>query len=50
LDSGKAVLLKYGFVSNDMYFDLMALLIFSVLANIFGYIGILRRMKKQPAY
>lgn len=50
LNSGKEVLMKYGFVSNNLYFDLTVLLLFSVVANILGYIGILRRMKKQPAY
>ena len=50
LDNGKAVLNKYGFVSSDLYFDIMILLVFSLLANIFGYFGILKRMKKQPAY
>ncbi|XP_022169227.1 protein scarlet-like [Myzus persicae] len=50
LDNGKAVLNKYGFVSSDLYFDIMILLTFCLLANIFGYFGILKRMKKQPAY
>jgi len=50
LDNGKAVLNKYGFVSSDLYFDIMTLLTFCLLANIFGYFGVLKRMKKQPAY
>lgn len=50
LNNGKAVLRKYGFVSSDLTFDLIVLLIISVLAHIFGYFGILKRMKKQPAY
>ncbi|KAL5236302.1 hypothetical protein ACI65C_003712 [Semiaphis heraclei] len=50
LDNGKAVLNKYGFVSSDLYFDITILLTFCLLANIFGYFGVLIRMKKQPAY
>ncbi|VVC31665.1 ABC transporter-like,P-loop containing nucleoside triphosphate hydrolase,AAA+ ATPase domain,ABC [Cinara cedri] len=50
LDSGKAVLNKFGFVSEDLYFDLMVLITFSLLGNIFSYFGIVQRMKKQPAY
>ncbi|XP_025207194.1 protein scarlet-like [Melanaphis sacchari] len=50
LDTGKAVLNKYGFISSNLYFDIMMLLTFCLLANIFGYFGVLKRMKKQPAY
>lgn len=50
LNNGKSVLNKYGFVSDDLYFDLLILLAFCVVANILGYFGILKRMKKQPAY
>lgn len=50
LDNGKAVLIKYGFISEDLNFDITILLTFFVLGNIFGYFGILKRMKKQPAY
>lgn len=50
LDNGKAVLNKYGFVSDNLYFDIMALLTFFVIANLLSYFGVLRRMKKQPAY
>jgi hypothetical protein len=50
LDNGKAVLNKYGFISSDLYFDIMTMLTFCLLANICGYFGVLKRMKKQPAY
>lgn len=50
LDNGKSVLFKYGFVSENFSFDLIVLLVISFLAIVFGYFGILRRMKKQPAY
>ncbi|XP_001942858.2 protein scarlet [Acyrthosiphon pisum] len=50
LDNGKAVLNNYGFVSSDLYFDITILLTFCLLANILGYFGVLKRMKKQPAY
>jgi len=50
LNNGKSVLIKYGFVSDDLYFDLSTLLAFCVVANILGYFGVLKRMKKQPAY
>jgi len=50
LDNGKAVLNKYGFVGENLNFDLMLLLLFSLLANILGYIGVLKKMRKQPAY
>eukprot|EP00102_Acyrthosiphon_pisum_P025404 XP_016662614.1 PREDICTED: protein scarlet isoform X2 [Acyrthosiphon pisum] len=50
LDSGKAVLRKYGFKSTELYSDMVILLIFSLLANIFGYLSALKKMKKQPAY
>lgn len=50
LDNGKAVLNKFGFISEDLYFDLMVLVTFSLFANIFSYFGIVQRMKKQPAY
>ncbi|KAF0761523.1 protein scarlet-like [Aphis craccivora] len=50
LDNGKAVLNKYGFISSDLYFDIMTLLLFCLLANILGYFGVLKKMKIQPAY
>ncbi|CAI6363772.1 unnamed protein product [Macrosiphum euphorbiae] len=50
LDNGKAVLNNYGFVSSNLYFDITILLTFCLLANILGYFGVLKRMKKQPAY
>lgn len=50
LDNGKAVLDKYGFVNDDLYFDLITLLTFCVIANILSYFGVLKRMKKQPVY
>jgi len=50
LDNGKAVLNKYGFISSDLYFDIMIMVTFCLLANIFGFFGVLQKMKKQPAY
>ncbi|KAL4092517.1 hypothetical protein QTP88_027016 [Uroleucon formosanum] len=50
LDNGKAVLNKYGFISSNLYFDITILLTFCLLGSIFGYMGVLRRMNKQPAY
>lgn len=50
LDSGEAVLNKYGFKSKHIYTDLTVLLVFSFSANVLGYVGLLRRTKKRPAY
>lgn len=50
LNSGQAVLNKYGYISSALYLDLTILISFSILANVLGYIGVLRKMKKQPAY
>ncbi|XP_022162902.1 protein scarlet-like [Myzus persicae] len=50
LDSGKAVLRKYGYISTEIYSDMVILVIFSLIANIFGYLSVLKKMKKQPAY
>ncbi|XP_060864829.1 protein scarlet-like [Metopolophium dirhodum] len=50
LDSGKAVLRKYGYISSEIYSDMLILVIFSLLANIFGYFNVLKKMKKPPAY
>lgn len=50
LSNGKAVLDKYGFVSEEFNSNLMILFIFSIFANVLSYVGVLNRMKKQPAY
>lgn len=50
LDSGKAVLRKYGYISSEIYSDMVILAIFSLIANILGYFSVLKKMKKQPAY
>jgi len=50
LDSGKAVLRKYGFISSELYSDMVILAIIGILANIMGYFSVLKKMKKQPAY
>jgi len=50
LDSGKAVLRKYGFISSELYSDMVILAVIGILANIMGYFGVLKKMKKQPAY
>ncbi|XP_050436073.1 protein scarlet-like [Adelges cooleyi] len=50
LDSGKAVLLSYGFSSDHLYYDLILLIVISVFVNVLGYFGILMRIKKPPAY
>lgn len=50
LENGKAVLNKYGYVKDELYFDLLILATFSVLANILSYFGVRKKMKKQPAY
>ncbi|XP_060853395.1 protein scarlet-like [Rhopalosiphum padi] len=49
LDNGKAVLNKYGFISSDLCFDIMTMLTFCLLANICGYFGVLKRMKKTTS-
>ncbi|XP_027845081.2 protein scarlet-like [Aphis gossypii] len=50
LNSGKAVLRKYGFISSELYSDMVILAIIGILANIMGYFSVLKKMKKQPAY
>ncbi|XP_026807077.1 protein scarlet-like isoform X1 [Rhopalosiphum maidis] len=50
LDSGKAVLRKYGYISSELYSDMMILALVCILTNIFGYFRVLKKMKKQPAY
>jgi len=50
LNSGKAVLRKYGFISSELYSDMVILAIIGILANIMGYYSVLKKMKKQPAY
>jgi len=50
LNSGKAVLRKYGYISSELYSDMVILALVCILANIFGYFRVLKKMKKQPAY
>ncbi|XP_050533144.1 protein scarlet-like [Daktulosphaira vitifoliae] len=50
LDNGQAVLNHYGFVSENLYMDIVILLIITIIANILAYFGILLRIKKQPPY
>jgi len=50
LNSGKAVLRKYGYISSEIYSDMVILVLFSLIANILGYFSVLKKMKKQPAY
>lgn len=50
LSNGKAVLDKYGFDDEELNLNLVILFIFSIFANVLSYVGVLSRMKKQPAY
>jgi len=50
LDNGEAVLNSIGFKSKNIYFDLSILFLFSLLAFIFGYIGVFRKIKAQAVY
>jgi len=46
----EAVLRKYGFISSEIYSDMVILVIFSLLTNILAYFSILKNIKKQPGY
>lgn len=50
LSDGKEVLIKYGYISTELNFNLLILASIGIIANILSYFGILRKMKKQPAY
>lgn len=50
LDSGEAVLNNYGYASDDLYLDLTILVLFIVIANVLGFVGVLKKLKEQPAY
>ncbi|XP_025410362.1 protein scarlet-like [Sipha flava] len=50
LDSGEAVLNKYGYASDDFYLDLIILILFIVVGNVLGFFGVLNKLKEQPAY
>lgn len=50
LDSGKAVLTKYGYIASEFYTDIWILVLFCIAAQVYSYIGVLKKMKRQPAY
>ncbi|VVC31663.1 AAA+ ATPase domain,P-loop containing nucleoside triphosphate hydrolase,ABC transporter, conserved site,ABC [Cinara cedri] len=50
LRDGKEVLMNYGYNSDRFYLDLIILVLFYFTLYAFGYYGLLRRIKKQPAY
>uniref|UniRef100_A0A2S2Q7P3 Protein scarlet n=1 Tax=Sipha flava TaxID=143950 RepID=A0A2S2Q7P3_9HEMI len=50
LRNGKEVLLSYGYDIDRFNTDLLLLVTFYILSYAFGYYGLLRRTKKQPAY
>lgn len=50
LDSGQAVLNKYGYIIEEFNCDLIIMVSFSVIATVVCYFGVLTKLKKQPAY
>lgn len=50
LRNGKEVLLSYGYDINRFNTDIIILGVFYVVSYMFGYYGLLKRTKKQPAY
>lgn len=50
LHNGKEVLLSYGYDISHFDMDLIILGIIYFASYLFGYYGLLKRTKKQPAY
>ncbi|VVC40125.1 Hypothetical protein CINCED_3A015275 [Cinara cedri] len=50
LDSGTAVLNKYGYNAGEFNTDMATMVTFIVIANVASYFGVLKKTKTPPAY
>lgn len=50
LGSGAAVLDKYGYIEGEFPADLLIMVVFCAAAQVYSYLGVRKKMRKQPAY
>jgi hypothetical protein len=50
MENGQQVLVEYGFNTEDLLMDLVALSVFYVVLHFVGFLGVWRRSKRKAAY